>query len=139
MSGIKLAKGLKTEGFPKMLAVLLRQNLEQKPEKLKDFNLLNIVVGLKVEDFQMEITMVFDKGQLTIHQGLVKNPKLIIMTNSEILLNLILIHIKFGLPWYFDAHGRKILKGLISGRLKIKGMIAHLIALNRLTRVISVS
>ncbi len=139
MAVIKLAKGFKTEGFPKMLAILLRQNLEQKPEKLKDFNSLNIVVGLKIDDFQMEITLVFDKGQLTIHRGLVKNPKLIIMANSEILLNLNLIHIKFGLPWYFDSHGRKIVKGLISGRLKIKGLITHLIALTRLTKVISVS
>ena len=136
---IQLAPGVEAEGLPEMLATLLRQNLEQRPERIKDFRALHIAVGLRVVDLDMEITLRFQEGELTIHKGLVKDPGLVITADSEIIFDLNLIRIRFGLPWYFDAQGRKILKALLSGRLKIQGMFAHSISLTRLTKVMSVN
>jgi hypothetical protein len=135
---IELAKGTESEGLPEMLATLLRQNLEQKPYKLKDFNALDIVVGLKVTDLEVEMTLVFRNGRLVIYDGLVIDPKLLITTDSEGMFDLNLIHIRFGLPWYLDAQGRKVLKSLLSGRLKIRGMLTHMGSLTRLTKIMSV-
>lgn len=138
MFEIKLAEGTETEGFPEMLATLLRQNLEQHPHKVKDFNALDIVVGLRITDVGMEVTLAFKKGNLAVSKGLVMNPKLVITTDSDTVFDLNLIRVKFGLPWYFDAQGRKVLRSLLSGRLKIKGLWAHIGSLTRLTKVISV-
>ncbi|NIO04915.1 MAG: hypothetical protein GTN74_09950 [Proteobacteria bacterium] len=138
MFQIELAKGTESEGLPEMLATLLRQNLEQKPYKLKDFNALDIVVGLKVTDLEVAMTLVFRHGHLVIRDGLVMDPKLLITTDSEGIFDLNLIRIRFGLPWYLDAQGRKVLKSLLSGRLKIRGMLTHMGSLTRLTKIMSV-
>ena len=138
MPDIKLAEGMETQGLPEMLATLLKQNLEQKPHRIKDFNALNITVGLKVVDIEMELRLIFKKGLLIIDQGLVNNPEIIIIAFSENLFDLNCIRIKFGIPWYFDSLGIKTLKGLFSGRIKIKGMLTHLISLIRLTKIMSV-
>ncbi len=138
MPEIELAQGVESEGLPEMLAILLRQNLEQNPDKGKDFNALHIGVGLRVIDLNMELTLAFQKGRLVIYNGLVEGPKIIITTDSETVLDLNLIQVKFGLPWYFDAQGRRILKSLFSGRLKIHGMFVHMGSLTRLTKVMSV-
>lgn len=135
---IELAGGTETEGLPEILATLLRQNLEKKPHRIKDFDALDMVVGLRVTDIEMEVTLVFEKGHLVIHKGLMMDPKLLITTDSDTVFDLNLIRVRFGLPWYLDAQGRKVLKSLLSGRLKIQGMWAHMGSLTRLTRVMSV-
>jgi len=138
MSEIELAEGTEAEGFPEMLAMLLKQNLEQKPHKTKDFCALDIVVGIKIADLEMEVTLVFKKGHLVIYKGWVMDPSLLITVDSNTIFDLNLLRVKFGLPWYFDAQGRKILRSLLSGRLKIQGMWAHMASLIRLTKIMSV-
>ncbi|NIQ38175.1 MAG: hypothetical protein GTN81_06265 [Proteobacteria bacterium] len=138
MFQIEMANGTEPEGLPEMLATLLRQNLEQRPYKLQDFNALDIVVGLKVTDAEIAVTLVFQKGRLVIHNGLVMDSNLLITVDSEGIFDLNLLRIKFGLPWYFDTQGRKILRSLLSGRLKIQGIWSHLASLIKLTRVMSV-
>ncbi len=57
---IELAEGVEAEGLPEMLVTLIRRNLEQKPGRLKDFNALNITVGLNVEDLGIKLSLVFE-------------------------------------------------------------------------------
>jgi hypothetical protein len=138
MVDIELAKGTNNQGLPEMLATLLRQNLEKKPHRVKDFNALDIAVGLRVTDLEIEVTLAFEKGRLVVYKGLVENPKLLIITTSDTIFDLNLVSVKCGLPWYLDGHGRKVLKSLLSGRLKIRGMWTHLVSLTRLTKIMSV-
>jgi len=46
--------------------------------------------------------------------------------------------IKWGLPYYFDDTGREIFSAIKTGRLKVKGMIAHFPSMMRFSRVMSV-
>jgi hypothetical protein len=117
---------------------MLRQNLESKPDRVKDFNALGLNVGIDVTDAEAQITLQFEKGKLTVHGGLV-NPDLVISTDSVSLLELGTLKIKFGLPYYFDAQGMAVIKKLLKRELKIKGMLLHPFALTRLTKVMSVA
>ena len=58
--------------------------------------------------------------------------------DSATILDLCLLKIKFGLPYFFDANGFKILKKLLARKLVIKGLLSHFAALVKLTKVFSV-
>ena len=85
-----------------------------------------------------DITMVFGHGTLTIHLGIIGRPGLRIEAESETIMNLSNVKLKWGLPYYFDDTGQEIIAAIKSGRLKIKGMVLHFISLVRLSRVMSV-
>jgi hypothetical protein len=135
---IKLAPGAEGAPMALLLSNMMRENLDQ-PEKLKEFNSLRSTVHILVKDVGSEVTMVFDRGSLTFHGDKTNRPDLSIETDSETLLNLANVSIKFGLPYYFDEVGLGILKKLLKRELKIKGMFTHPIALVKLSKVMSVN
>ena len=135
---IKFAPGAEEIGLALMLEQLILQNLEQNPHKTKDFRKLNIGVGLDVTDVGISLTMDFASGLLTIYPGIKNSAKLIITTESDIIMALSNQKIKWGLPYYFDETGQEIVQAMKSGRLKLKGMISHFPSLVRLSRVMSV-
>jgi hypothetical protein len=138
MAQINFAPGMDDPGLPSMIADIIKANLAVKPQKQNDFNALNGNICLQAEDAGLNMTMVFDKGTLTIHNGKVGNPKLCISTDSGTLLNLPNIDIKFGLPYYFDKVGLEVVKKVLNGGLKIKGLLIHPIMLTRFTKLMSV-
>ncbi len=138
MAEVKLAPGAEEVAMATMIAEMIEANLE-KPHKLKDFNRLRSRVHILAEDAETEMTMVFDKGSLTVYGGKEGKPDLSIVTDSASLLDLANLNIKFGMPWYFDEIGLGVVKKLLKGELKIKGMFTHLVALTLLSKVMSLN
>ncbi len=138
MAEVALAPGAEGIELAGMLVQMLSVSLE-RPEKKKVLDNLKTRVYLYVTDMDLGMTMEFDKGRLIIHSGKVGDPKISIITDSETLLELVYINIKFGMPYYFDETGRGILKRLLKRDLKIKGMLTHVVALTKVTKVISVN
>jgi hypothetical protein len=124
--------------FSFILSELIESNLKQKPEKMKTFKNLYGVVAIDLKDIEAAVTLFFQGGRLRIEQGIVGKPDLVIKTDSDKVVGLNSITIKFGLPYYFDEAGMTVLKQLVSGELKIEGMLAHPIKLTRLTKIMSV-
>lgn len=138
MPEINLAPGAEEAGLPAMMAGIIEANLKNKPERVKDFNALNGNIYIQAEDADVDMTMVFSKGSLTVHSGRVGVPMISITTDSSTLLDLANLTIKFGMPYYFDEMGMGILKKLLSRKLKLKGLLTHPLALTRLTKIMSV-
>jgi hypothetical protein len=136
---IILDDGAKDVGLAEMLFNLLRQNLEQKPQKLSDFQALHSDVVIVARDIDITITLAFKRGELKIYDGVVGNPDLKITADHDAILELSLISIRMGLPNYFDRIGRTILKKLLLGNLKIEGMLRHPLQLIHLTKIFSVN
>ncbi len=124
--------------FSFILSELIESNLTQKPEKMKTFNNLRGVIGIDLKDIDAAVTLFFQGGRLKIEQGIVGKPDLVIRTDSDKVVGLNSITIKFGLPYYFDEAGMTVLKQLMSGELKVEGMLAHPVKLTRLTKIMSV-
>jgi hypothetical protein len=135
---IQFAEGAEDIGLAIMLHDLMSQNIEQNPHKLPVFKKLDIPVGLSVTDVDIELTLKFCKGVLTIHPGILPSTRLNITAESDTIMNLSNQKIKWGLPFYFDETGWEIVAAIKSGRLKIKGMVGHFPSLLRLSRVMSV-
>jgi hypothetical protein len=135
---IQLADGAEEIGLAVMLQDLIVQNIEQNPHKLAYFSKLNIPIGLEISDAAIKLTLEFSNNSLTIHPGIKNRPKLNIQADAETIMNLSNQKIKWGLPYYFDETGRDIMSAMKSGRLKVKGMLAHFPSLIRFSRVMSV-
>jgi len=135
---VSLAPGAEENGMAAMLGDMIKTNVQSKPSKLKDFNKLKGTVWISAVDADVQMTMVFNKGSLTIHDGKVGKPIIQIATDSGTLLELANLNIKFGMPYYFDETGLMVIKKLMRRELKIKGLLTHTIALTRMTKIMSV-
>ena len=136
---ITLDDGAKDVGLAEMLFNLLRQNLEQKSQKLSSFEALNSNVVIVARDIDITITLAFGRGKLTIYNGIVEKTDLMIIADHDTILDLSLINIFMGLPNYFDKAGRSILKKLLLGNLRIEGLLKHPFQLTHLTKLFSVN
>jgi len=130
-----------------MIADLLRQNLEQKPHKCADFDALIGTVAIVAEDAEVSLTIRFDRGHATIHDGIVGIPDVTIRGDSESVLAMSNLPIH---PWLHapvampnDREGwavvRTMLSSLMSGKLRIQGAVLHLPLMLHLSRVMSVN
>jgi hypothetical protein len=138
MADISLGPGAEEVPMAGMLAEMLKSNLE-KPGKQKDFNKLKARVLIHAVDADAKITMDFNRGKLVVYGGEVGKPDISIATDAATLLKLANIKIKFGMPYYFDETGRAVIKKMLKGELKIKGMFTKLGALTRLTKIMSLN
>ena len=138
MAKINFASGVDDAGLAVMMADIIKGNLKNNPQREADFNALKGNIYIKAVDSDVDMTMAFNKGSLTVHAGNVGNPKIGISTDSLTLLDLANIKIMFGVPFYFDKTGLSVVMKLLTLKLKIKGLMKHPIMLTRFTKLMSV-
>jgi hypothetical protein len=125
--------------FATMLGGLIEANVEASPAKRADFDALTARVGIWVTDIDEGVTLVFDAGRMTVHNGLEPRRTITIRAEGETVLNLSNLKIGlFGLPVYYDGVGRGVALKLLQGKLKIDGMLQNIATVNRVTRIFSV-
>ena len=125
-------------GLPVILADLIRQNIENKLEKIKPFESLEAKILIEIPDIQTSAGLEFHRGKLTLSRDLSGKPDLHILTDSATILDLSLLKIKLGLPYFFDKNGFKILRKILTGEIIIRGLFKNFSVLINLTKVISI-
>ena len=126
--------------FASMLGGLIEANVENRPEKRKDFETLAARVGIFVTDIDEGVTLDFQRGSLLVHNGLQPKRDITIRAEADTVMNLSNLKIgRFGMPVYYDEVGRGIAMKLVRGRLRIDGLIGNLATLNTVTRIFSVA
>jgi hypothetical protein len=146
-AAIELAAGAEDNGLAGMLADLVRQNLEAKPQKRGDFDALSGSFSIVAEDAEVALTLRFDRGKLTIYDGIVGIPDVTIRGSSDTIMALSNMPLlgKLGLPVPDprDKAGVAVARGVMdamrNGSFHVYGMFFHLPMLMRLTRVMSVN
>jgi hypothetical protein len=138
MARIDLAASVDEGGMATMIADIIKGNLEEKPHRVSDFNALNGNIYMRAEDAEVDMTLAFSNGGLVVHGGKYGAPKISITTDSATLLDLANITIKWGLPYYLDGVGRSVIAKLLTGKLKICGLLTRPIMLTRFTKLMSV-
>lgn len=126
-------------GLASMIADLMRENLADSPYKTKVFSLMKGIVTLEATDAEVRTTLSFDRGRCVINDGVPRMPDLWVVTDSESILELSLIRIVKGLPYYFDETGKALVKKMISREVHVEGAALHPILLTQLTIALSVN
>jgi len=124
--------------FSFILEELITGNIAKSPAKQNIYKKMKGVIAIDLPDIEAAVTLIFGQGKLTIEAGINDNPEIIIRTSYDLVMDLNMLNIRWGLPYYFDEAGRRVLGHILSGRLKIKGMFSHTVLLTRLTIIMSV-
>jgi hypothetical protein len=139
MPEIHLDKEAEEIGLACMIADLLRQNMEQHPEKERDFLALHSTISIEARDAEVTITLVFSPGSLSIYRGRHGVPDISIESDSATILELSLADMVLGVPNILGSGGRKMVEKILTGELKIGGLLKNPGQLIRLTRLMSVN
>ncbi len=146
---ITLGPGAENNAFASMLADLVRQNLESKPHKKKDFVALargrGASIALVADDAEVAITLAFEGGRLVVHDGIKGVPDVAVRGSADSIMAMSNIPLTrpLALPIPTDRSALDVLVSMAratrSGELKVLGMLGNLGVLSRLTRVMSVN
>ena len=146
---ITLGPGAENNAFASMLADLVRQNLESKPHKKKDFAALargrGASIALVADDAEVAITLAFEGGRLVVHDGIKGVPDVAVRGSADSIMAMSNIPLTrpLALPIPTDRSALDVLvtmaRATRSGELKVLGMLGNFGVLSRLTRVMSVN
>jgi len=146
LSLVRLAPGAEENGLARMLADLVRQNLEAKPHKRKDFDGLDGRVAIVADDADVALTLRFERGgSLTIYDGVAGVPDMTIRGPADAIMALSnLPSGLFGLP-IPNARDqgaveavRTVFGAVRAGTLHMYGAAFHAGLAMKLTRVMSI-
>ncbi len=137
---VEYAEGEDASPFARMLGGLIEANVTARPEKRRDFERLRARVGIEVTDIDEGVTLDFRGGHLVVGNGLGSDRAVTIRADADAVMELSNLRIGFaGMPNYLDATGRRVVGRMLSGKLRIRGMLGNLTTLNQVTRVFSVA
>ena len=124
-------------GFASMVGGLIDQNLERDPSRRR--LLRSSSATLTVPDAGVAVTVRTSAGGVEVRDGEDPAAQIAITADSDRLLGLTTAPLRFGLPDPFDARGRVVLRDVLSGRIRIRGMLTHPRRLARLSSLLSVA
>ncbi len=130
---IDLAPGAEDNPIAVELAAVIRKNLGENPKKQADFRAMRGSVLMVAQDRGESLTLRFDLGRLTIHDGAVGIPSLTVCGDLEALRRLTDLPLT---PWLrlpgtgiFSNEGRPTFRHLLGlyfqGNIKVYGLAAH--------------
>lgn len=107
-----------------MMAALLQANTAADAAKERIVEFTRAAVQLDVTDAQVTVGLKFTPGAVVVTSGPVPGADLRISADSETMLGLSSMPMRFGLPDLSTSQGRDIAKKLATRTLRIKGILA---------------
>jgi hypothetical protein len=125
-------------GLASMIGGLIQGNLDAHPERTA---LLSspATYAIVAPDVDVAVSIRLKDGSVTVRNGLVGRPNIVITTDSEALLGLSSVPLRFGLPDATTKEGREVTRKLLTGQLKVKGLLLNPLKLARLNKLLSVN
>lgn len=140
-SRIAFGPGAEDNGLASMVAGLILQNLQDRPDKRGDFARLHGNISIVAEDAGVAMTLEFAGDHLTVHDGIVGIPSITVRAKSDDIVQMSLLELtrRFALPNPRGATARAIADKSRRGEVRVFGALLHLPMLLRLTRLLSVN
>lgn len=138
---IHLAPRAEDNGYAVMVAQLLRQGLDERPEKKATVAKMYGRVTLVVTDLGLTVSLVFDGGRVTVHDGFAGIPDVTVRAPAEwhTKMSLVELEPRFGLPDPRGAVAKEVFEASKRGEIQMHGMWASLPLVFRMTKVLSVA
>lgn len=143
-SDVTLAIGAEDNELAVWVAACLRRNLAANPASRRDFEAIRAAVAIVAPDRQLQCTLRFDHGHVTIHDGMLGVPDLTFCADFAVLLGLenfpLTRYGRLPLPVLSQRRAmlwRQSVMELMTGELKIYGLIQHPRLVTRILRLLS--
>jgi len=94
---------------------------------------------VQLPDAAVSVSIRLSPHEITVRNGLSGKPDIAIETGSENLIGLSSVPLRFGLPDLTKKEGRAVNRKLLSGELKVRGLLRHPRKLARLNKLLSVT
>jgi hypothetical protein len=124
-------------GLAAMLGALIEGNVAARPE-LEKLLSRPATYSVVAPDADVAVSIRLAGGRVTVRNGVVGRPDVMVTTDSQTLMGLSSVPLKFGLPNVMTKAGREVNRKLLEGRLKVKGLLLHPVKLGRLNKLLSV-
>jgi hypothetical protein len=124
-------------GLATMIGGLIEGNLAAHPDRA---GLLKpAVVGIVATDAGVAITLRLAPSRITVADGLLGRPQLIVEADSETLTELTASPLRLGFPDALTSEGRQVTGKLLRRDMRVHGLMRHPGIVSRLNRLLSVA
>jgi hypothetical protein len=124
-------------GLSQMLGGLIEGNLTAHPERERLLS-RRATYAIRATDVGVEVSIRLSPEGVAIRNGVVGEPDILVETDSDALMSLSSVPLRFGLPDAMTKVGREVNRKLLRGDLKVKGLLLHPGKVARLNRLLSV-
>jgi hypothetical protein len=125
-------------GLAAMLGGLIEGNLAAHPERER-LLAKPAVYAVAAPDVDVAVSIRLAPGTVSVRNGMVKRRDITVSADSETLIALSSVPLRLGLPDPLTKVGRQVTAKLLTGRLRVRGLVAHPRKLARLNTLLSVS
>ena len=123
-------------GLAELLAGLLEQNLAREPARAA--HLRPSLVVLAAPDAGVAVTVRLAPGSVHVADGVAPDAHLRIVADADRLLALAAAPLRAGLPDLLHREGRGAIADIVTGRVRVRGLVRHPVRLARFTTLLSV-
>jgi hypothetical protein len=131
-------EGAEPSGLATMLATLIEQNLERDPARRALLDRPG-AVSIVATDAEVAVTLRLGGGRVVAADGVDPAASVVIRTDSARLLALTSAPRRWGLPDVLRPEGRAVVRDLLRGDLRIRGLVAHQGLIARVTGLLAVA
>jgi hypothetical protein len=124
-------------GLAAMLGGLIEGNLSAHPDR--EGLLKPAVIAITAPDADVSVTLQIAPGRVAVSNGIAGRPDLRVTTDSDTLIELSSVPLRFGLPDTMTKHGREVTGKLVTGKIKVRGLVRSPAKLARLNKLLSVN
>ena len=123
-------------GLADLLAGLLEQNLARDPARAVHLRPSRVV--LVASDADVAVTVRLASGSVRVADGVEPDAHLRIVADADRLLALAAAPLRAGLPDPLRRTGRSAIADVVTGRVRVQGLMRHPVRLARFTALLSV-
>lgn len=122
-------------GLAELLGRLIEQNLARDPSRHR--LLRPALVTIEATDAEVGATLRFGHGAVHVSMTPTRDAPIRIRAEGRRLFDMVASKTRFGLPDTFSPDGRAVVWAIVSGRIRVRGLLTRLPALRRLTMLLS--
>jgi hypothetical protein len=125
-------------GLASMMGALIEGNLAAHPER-ESLLRRRATYAISAPDVGVAVSIRLEPTRVLVRNGVVRRLDVLVETDSETLLGLSSVPLRFGLPDAGTPEGRAVNRKLLTRNLRVKGLLRHPAKLARLNKLLSVT
>jgi hypothetical protein len=124
-------------GLAAMLGGVIEGNLAAHPER-EALLAERATYAIVAQDVDVAVSIRLGDGAVKVRGGVVGRPDVLVQADSDTLISLSTVPLRFGLPDATTPEGRAVMKKLVRRELRVKGLVRHPGKLARLNKLLAV-